>query len=180
MGKPILILWHIGRLKEYQVIGRHLPTEMNPTPKLYRMRIFAPNVVVAKSRFWYFLMKLKKVKKSNGEIVTINQVQASPRLATRNIWGSEKQKLTSMSLRYMRSAPPPSRTLVFGFGTIRDQGPTTCTRSTEKCQGQRPLTRCTRTWQRGIERDLGPFTYGLSHQHCVSFSNFADRSSELL
>lgn len=66
----------LGRLNEYQVIGRHLPTETNPTPKLYRMRIFAPNTVVAKSRFWYFLMKLRKVKKSNGEVVTINQVRA--------------------------------------------------------------------------------------------------------
>lgn len=64
----------IGRLTEYQVIGRHLPTEANPTPKLYRMRIFAPNTVVAKSRFWYFLMKLRKVKKANGEIVSLNVV----------------------------------------------------------------------------------------------------------
>src|SRR5271168_520282 len=63
-----------GRLTEYQVIGRHLPTETNPTPKLYRMRIFAPNTVVAKSRFWYFLMKLRKVKKANGEIVSLNEV----------------------------------------------------------------------------------------------------------
>ena len=38
------------------------------------MRIFAPNTVVAKSRFWYFLMKLRKVKKSNGEIISINTV----------------------------------------------------------------------------------------------------------
>lgn len=67
----------IGRLKEYQVIGRHLPTETNPTPKLYRMRIFAINNVVAKSRFWYFLMKLRKVKKANGEIITLNEVRAS-------------------------------------------------------------------------------------------------------
>ena len=42
-------------LTEYQVVGRHLPTESEPTPKIYRMRIFAPNEVVAKSRFWYFL-----------------------------------------------------------------------------------------------------------------------------
>ena len=63
-----------GRLIEYQVIGRHLPTESNPTPKLYRMRIFAPNTVVAKSRFWYFLMKLRKVKKANGEIISLNVV----------------------------------------------------------------------------------------------------------
>jgi hypothetical protein len=65
---------YIGRLTEYQVIGRHLPTEANPAPKLYRMRIFAPNTVVAKSRFWYFLMKLRKVKKANGEIVSLNVV----------------------------------------------------------------------------------------------------------
>jgi len=42
-------------LTEYQVVGRHLPTENEPNPKIYRMRIFAPNEVVAKSRFWYFL-----------------------------------------------------------------------------------------------------------------------------
>lgn len=36
-------------------MGRHLPTESDPNPKIYRMRIFAVNEVVAKSRFWYFL-----------------------------------------------------------------------------------------------------------------------------
>jgi large subunit ribosomal protein L18Ae len=66
-----------GRLTEYQVVGRHLPSEANPTPKLYRMRIFALNDVVAKSRFWYFLMKLRKVKKANGEIVSLNVVRLS-------------------------------------------------------------------------------------------------------
>jgi len=64
----------MGRLKEYQVIGRHLPTDVNPTPKLYRMRIFAVNDVVAKSRFWYFLGRLRKVKKANGEVVSLNQI----------------------------------------------------------------------------------------------------------
>ncbi|KAI9730711.1 MAG: 60S ribosomal protein L20 [Cirrosporium novae-zelandiae] len=38
------------------------------------MRIFAPNTVVAKSRFWYFLMKLRKVKKANGEIISLNVI----------------------------------------------------------------------------------------------------------
>jgi hypothetical protein len=38
------------------------------------MRIFAPNQVVAKSRFWYFLRGLKKVKKATGEIVSVNEV----------------------------------------------------------------------------------------------------------
>merc|ERR1712032_1520186 len=59
---------------EYQVIGRLRPTEDTPNPKLYRMRIFAPNDVVAKSRFWYFLKKLRKVKKAAGEIVAVNEI----------------------------------------------------------------------------------------------------------
>lgn len=41
---------------------------------IYRMRIFAPNKVVAKSRFWYFLRKLKRVKKANGEILAVNEI----------------------------------------------------------------------------------------------------------
>jgi large subunit ribosomal protein L18Ae len=61
-------------LHEYQVIGRKLPNAKDTVPRLYRMRLFAPNEVVAKSRFWYFLKKLKKVKKAAGEIVSINEV----------------------------------------------------------------------------------------------------------
>ncbi|CCD33810.1 hypothetical protein BofuT4_P064120.1 [Botrytis cinerea T4] len=78
----------MGRLREYQVIGRHLPSEANPAPKLYRMRIFAPNTVVAKSRFWYFLMKLRKVKKANGEIVSLNEISEKRPMKVKNfgIW----------------------------------------------------------------------------------------------
>ena len=75
-------------LKEYQVVGRHLPTEATPSPKLYRMRIFATNEVVAKSRFWYFLRQLKKVKKANGEIVGVSQIFERKPLKVKNfgIW----------------------------------------------------------------------------------------------
>ncbi|KAL7271232.1 60S ribosomal protein L20B [Rhizina undulata] len=77
-----------GRLQEYQVIGRKLPSEVDPTPKLYRMRLFAPNAVVAKSRFWYFLTKLRKVKKSAGEIVSLNVIHEKRPLKVKNfgIW----------------------------------------------------------------------------------------------
>ncbi|KAF0514593.1 60S ribosomal protein L20A [Gigaspora margarita] len=64
----------MGRLHEYQVIGRKLPSEKDPLPALYRMKLFAPNEVVAKSRFWYFLTKLRKIKKAAGEIVSINEI----------------------------------------------------------------------------------------------------------
>jgi len=78
----------MGRLQEYQVIGRHLPTDAQPTPKLYRMRIFAPNTVVAKSRFWYFLSRLRKIKKANGEIVSLNEIHEKHPLKVKNfgIW----------------------------------------------------------------------------------------------
>ena len=56
------------------MVGRKLPSAKELQPKLYRMRVFAPNEVVAKSRFWYFLKKLRKVKKAAGEIVSINEV----------------------------------------------------------------------------------------------------------
>ena len=59
---------------EYSVVGRKQPTEKEPTPRLFRMRIFAKNEVVAKSRFWYFLKQVNKVKKASGEIVSINEI----------------------------------------------------------------------------------------------------------
>jgi hypothetical protein len=40
-----------GTLKEYRVIGRKLPTESEPVTPLYRMRIFATDPIVAKSRY---------------------------------------------------------------------------------------------------------------------------------
>ena len=62
------------QLKEYKVIGRAHPKPDTPNPPLYRMRIFAPDRVVAKSRFWYFARQLKKLKKSVGEIVCCEEV----------------------------------------------------------------------------------------------------------
>lgn len=78
----------MGRFQEYQVVGRKLPSEKEPSPKLYRMRIFAPNDVVAKSRFWYYLRQLRKVKKASGEIVAINQIHERKPLQVKNfgIW----------------------------------------------------------------------------------------------
>ncbi|KAG2003022.1 60S ribosomal protein L20 [Coprinopsis cinerea AmutBmut pab1-1] len=75
-------------IKEFQVVGRHLPTEHEPTPKIYRMRIFAPNEVVAKSRYWYFMRQLKKVKKASGEILAVTPILEKRPLQVKNfgIW----------------------------------------------------------------------------------------------
>jgi large subunit ribosomal protein L18Ae len=39
------------------------------------MKIYASNSIVAKSRFWYFLKKTQKVKKSAGELVSIKKIR---------------------------------------------------------------------------------------------------------
>ena len=62
------ITW-LFQLKEYRVVGRKLPTEGIANPPIYQMRIFAPDRVVAVSRFWYFAKLLKKIKKTNSEIL---------------------------------------------------------------------------------------------------------------
>lgn len=75
-------------IREYQIIGRRLPSTQDANPQLYRMRIFAVNEVVAKSRYFYFLRKLKKIKRANGEIVSVNEVQEKRPLKIKNfgIW----------------------------------------------------------------------------------------------
>nr|XP_011460183.1 PREDICTED: 60S ribosomal protein L18a [Fragaria vesca subsp. vesca] len=59
---------------QYQVVGRALPKDAEDTPKIYRMKLWHTNEVRAKSKFWYFLKKLKKVKKSNGQMLAINEI----------------------------------------------------------------------------------------------------------
>ncbi|XP_054572027.1 60S ribosomal protein L18a-like [Eptesicus fuscus] len=75
-------------LRYYKVVGCCLPTPKCHTPPLYCMSIFAPSHVVAKSRFWYFVFQLKKMKKSPGEIVYCGQVFKKSPLRVRNfgIW----------------------------------------------------------------------------------------------
>ncbi|PSS06422.1 60S ribosomal protein L18a [Actinidia chinensis var. chinensis] len=62
------------KFHQYQVVGRALPSETEEHPKIYRMKLWSTNEVRAKSKFWYFLRKLKKVKKSNGQMLAINEI----------------------------------------------------------------------------------------------------------
>ncbi|PQQ00591.1 uncharacterized protein Pyn_29180 [Prunus yedoensis var. nudiflora] len=50
---------------QYQVVRRKLPTASDEHPKIYRIKLWATNEV--------FLRKLKKVKKSNGQVLAINE-----------------------------------------------------------------------------------------------------------
>ncbi|XP_060599607.1 large ribosomal subunit protein eL20-like [Ruditapes philippinarum] len=75
----------LGDLKEYKVIGRSMPTDKNRTPPLYQMKIFAPDKCTAKSRFWYFVCQLKKMKRTQGEIVACQQIYEKKPLKIKNI-----------------------------------------------------------------------------------------------
>ena len=61
-------------MEEYQFVGRKSNPQNEAEKKIYRMRIFAANKVVAKSRFWYFLSKMRKMKASTGEILACQQL----------------------------------------------------------------------------------------------------------
>lgn len=55
-------------------MGRRLPVAGEPQPKIFRMRVFAPNQLVAESKFWYFMKRLKNVKRAHGEIIRTSEI----------------------------------------------------------------------------------------------------------
>ena len=65
----------IGSFKEYVVVGRRLPTEKEPKPKLYRIRVFTPNEIIARSKFWYYMSRLCNVKRMNGEVLATHEIK---------------------------------------------------------------------------------------------------------
>merc|ERR1712224_320961 len=77
-----------AKMHQYQIVGRAAPTPKNPTPKIYRMRLFARNTVLAKSRFWYFMKKINKAKKSGGELLAVNELfdRAPTKVNNYGIW----------------------------------------------------------------------------------------------
>merc|ERR1711966_320021 len=70
------------------VVGRKAPTSENPNPEAYRMIIFAPNAVIAKSKFWYFMHQFRKMKKTTGEILDVVEIVEKNKRIVKNygIW----------------------------------------------------------------------------------------------
>merc|ERR1712232_1313696 len=73
---------------QYMVVGRYVPnakyTADSAQCKVYRMKLFAKNKVVARSRFWYFMGRLCRVKKANGQIISVNQIHEKKPLRVKN------------------------------------------------------------------------------------------------
>merc|ERR1711976_397958 len=89
-----------GDLKEYSIIGRKLPSAMEPNPKLFRQQIFAPDSVAAKSRFWKFLSYYQKINKKVGEIVECSEIHESHPGCVKNygIWIRYDSRSTSENM----------------------------------------------------------------------------------
>ena len=50
----------------YTVYGRRTPTGETSNQEVLKMTIFAPNEIIAESRFWYYVNILKRIKRANG------------------------------------------------------------------------------------------------------------------
>lgn len=91
------------------------------------MKIFAPNSVQAKSRFWYFIRFLKNVKKAHGEIIACDQVSLKCLFL---IFRDFVFKI-GYFIRFLTRNQPKLRISLFGYATTQEVVHTTCTESTE-------------------------------------------------
>ena len=79
---------HLSQVKLYQVIGRKAATEVETNPPAFRMKLFANNSEIAKSRFWYFMHQFRKMKRTTGEIIDCNELREKNARVIKNygIW----------------------------------------------------------------------------------------------
>jgi large subunit ribosomal protein L18Ae len=60
--------------KQYEIVGRAAPTQKVPVPKIYKLKLFAKSLVIARSKFWYFMKRINKAKRSGGEVLRITEL----------------------------------------------------------------------------------------------------------
>ncbi|KAA6401926.1 MAG: putative 60S ribosomal protein L18a [Streblomastix strix] len=70
--------------KQFQILGRHYPTEKKHMPRVFKMKLFAPNVVVAQSRFNYYLTRMQKIKRSKCQILKVEEIREKKPLTVKN------------------------------------------------------------------------------------------------
>ena len=71
-------------MRQFFIVGRKLPSEADANPTLYRMRVFARDAVLARSKFWYFMKRQHKVRKIQGEIISTSEIFERKTGAIRN------------------------------------------------------------------------------------------------
>ena len=58
-----LCCWFAMQVRQFYIVGRKLPSDAVPEPTLYRIRIFARDEVLARSKFWYHMKRQHKVRR---------------------------------------------------------------------------------------------------------------------
>jgi len=59
----------------YQVVGRTVPTERDPNPKIFQCKVFAANDVVAKSRFFKYMKVNREANRAKKSTIQILKCQ---------------------------------------------------------------------------------------------------------
>merc|ERR1712224_219327 len=59
----------MGMHRQFEIIGRLHPHKHSQSPILYRMKIWASDSLRARSKFWFFLRKLQRIRKTKGHVV---------------------------------------------------------------------------------------------------------------
>ncbi len=72
------------RGRRFLVFGRALPTEANPNPQVMVVRVFAKNAAFARSAFWKTSRILKRVRRSQGEVLKVQEIFESGRVSAKN------------------------------------------------------------------------------------------------
>ena len=125
-------------MKLYQVVGRKAPTATDENPPAYRMKLFARNEVMAKSRFWYFMHQMRKMKKTTGEILDVNEV-CYLALVLCPLKVPKSSIVNINSYRLWRRTPTTLRTTEFGLSTTPEVALTICTVNTVMSASTTPL-----------------------------------------
>merc|ERR1719240_2139041 len=77
-----------ARVHQYELVGRAAPTQKNPVPKIYKLKLFAKNPVIARSKFWYFMKKINKAKRSGGQILRQTELfdKSPSKISNYGVW----------------------------------------------------------------------------------------------
>lgn len=91
-------------LKHYQVVGREQPSTKNANPTVFKYEVFAPNFVVAKSRFWKIMSEKNKIKSTHGDVLSCKVVK-DRKIKARNyavelVYYSQQCGFTNMSKEF--------------------------------------------------------------------------------
>lgn len=71
-------------IREFRIHGCKKPSESEPQPQIFVSTIFAPNAVVAQSRFFKLMSKQYKIKATGGVVAKIEEVGQDSDFAMKN------------------------------------------------------------------------------------------------